>query len=561
MFTTQKLKSLCPLALSLSLSLCLLSGCGPDQDTPMAKSSGQVRATSATKLSSYAAARAADQVSFGATPALVAELQQTGLEAWIDAQLAMPVTETQAPSWVIDFDTKNPAAESRAGAFPLEDFFRRALTAPDQLRQRVAWSLFEFIPASTGRPYGHVEYHNLLLRKAFGNYGDLLHDVTIHPMMGFFLNNELNRPNSPECLGCSPNENYARELLQLFSVGVVQLNADGSTQRDAQGKALETYTQRDVEELARALTGWRNKPSAAKLPEGNWANFAYPMVPETLAFLHDRGAKTVMGSPIAADQGAEQELHSVIALLMKHQNIAPFVSLRLIQHLVTSDPTPGYIGRVAAVFRDNGKGVAGDLKAVVRAVLLDPEARRGDQPGVDSTTFGKLREPVQWYSAVLRGLNCKSAPRSEYQGNANTIAPQNQNPDNPPSVFSFFQATDRAPGSNLLAPEQKLLNTVELTSRMGNLHWVFVNTSNTASASNSANLGCELDALGKAFDTSPQAFLDLISARWFRGAMPPTLRSNLQALMIGDKNWQTPQEGALTLLQYALSSPYFGVIK
>lgn len=534
----------------------LLLGCGDTSTDAASASAGQVApASTATKLSFYAASRIAEQVSFGATPALVSDLSSNGLAAWIDAQMALPLVLIQSPSWVIDFDRNIPLTERRAKEFAIVDFWRRALVAPDQLRARVAWSLFQFVPVNDDPPYGKNENTNLLLRHAFGNYGDFLLELSVNPQMGQYLNNNENRPTSTQCPSCSPNENYARELLQLFSVGVVQLNPDGSVVRDAQGKPKETYSQKDVAELARALTGWTFAASATPLPSTNFVNAGKLMEPERWEPLHDRGAKTILGVSFDAGVSAPDELKKVVSVLMQHPNIAPFVSLRLIQHLVTSNPSPQYLGRVAAVFRNNGQGIAGDMKSVIRAILLDPEARKGDQPGVDSPRFGKIREPVLWFTANLRGLGCKEPLHSQW----GPVSPANQNPSAPPSVFSFYQATDRAPGSNLLAPEQKLLSTTELTDRLGSLNWNLIDPNNTSSAANRAN--CDVASFARAFSESPKAFIDLVSNRWFRGSMPPTLRSNLQALMQGEKSWNTPEEGAIILMQFALSSPYFGVMK
>ncbi len=559
--------------LALAASVALLGACGGGRgDAPAtaataatsatavaaaeaSPSAGQVKPVAAVKMSSYAAARATDQVSFGATPVLVAELQQQGLPAWIEGQLALPVSQIAPPSWVTDFATPDPAAEKRANLFNADEFWRRALTTPDQLRYRVAWSLLEFIPVSMGQSYMRIDHHNLLLRYAFGNYGDFLRELSIHPSMGWYLNNNINRPTTTQCPQCTPNENYARELMQLFTLGVVQLNPDGSTVRDAQGKAKETYTQKDVEELARALTGWRFAISATPLPGSNFTNAGKLMVPEAQASQHDRGAKTILGTAFAAGNDATQDLDAVIVMLMKHPNIAPFVSLRLIQHLVTSNPTPQYIARVAAVFRNNGQGVAGDMKALIRAVLQDAEARRGDQPGSDTPAFGKLREPVLWLTAAQRGLGCKEAL---HYPDGNPVAPGSQNPTSPPSIFSFYQAGDRAPGSNLLAPEQKLLTTDELTNRLGTLTYLLVDPNRNIT--NTTQSGCDVATLGQAFSRSPKDLIDLISARWFRGAMPPTLRSNLTGLAVS-QTWDSPDRAAMVLLQFALSTPYFGVIK
>ena len=268
-----------------------LTACGPVPFSSAFDSSGQVKTVISKPMTSYAAARAAEQVSFGPNTALVAELSYIGLESWLETQLSMAPTQTVAPNWVIDYNVNNDAESSKAGGYPPEQFWIRALSAPDQLRQRVVWAVFQYIPVAMARAYGHVEYHNMLARQVFGNYADLLRAVTVNPMMGFFLNNDQNRPVSPQCLGCTPNENFARELMQLFTLGVVKLNLDGSVQRQINGKPIETYTQKDVEELARALTGWQMsyKPG---LPSGNDLNYSVNMVPESAAFLHDSGSKT-----------------------------------------------------------------------------------------------------------------------------------------------------------------------------------------------------------------------------------------------------------------------------
>ena len=559
------------LASALSIAVVILTACGggrdegsvatapaatapaaPAADTVLSASAGQVKPVPVVKMTAYAAARAADQVSFGATPSLVSALSQNGLAAWVEAQLASPITKVSVPPWVIDYNRDDAVASRRAYRFGPESFFGLTLTAPDQLRQRVSWALLQFVPVN-GKvdPYAMAEHFNLLQRHAFGNYGAFLRELSVHPAMGKFLDNIDNRPLSAQCANCSPNENYARELMQLFSLGVVKLNADGTTQRDAQGKVIESYSQKDVEELARVLTGWRIAPSATPLPGTNYLNAGQLMVPDTSAAAHDRGAKTVLGTAFAAGREAPQELDAAIAMLMAHQNIAPFVSLRMIQHLVTSNPTPQYVGRVAAVFRNNGQGVVGDMKAVVRAVLLDPEARLGDQPGADTSRFGKLREPLLFYTASLRGLGCT---QPLMWGDGGLLSPPGQAPFQPASVFSYYLPTDRAPGSNLLAPEQKLLITDELTQRLGRLTWTLVDGKNNAAS------GCDVATLGQAFAQSPKALIDLVSTRWFRGAMPPTLRSNLTSLATS-QNWDSPDKAAFVLLQFALSTPYFGVIK
>jgi uncharacterized protein (DUF1800 family) len=329
--------------------------------------------------------------------------------------------------------------------------------------------------------------------------------------------------------------------MQLFTLGVVKLNLDGSLQRDAAGKPVETYSQKDVEELARALTGWRM--------EGNYERTDYrrydrELVPDPWRAAHDRGAKTVLGRAFPAGVEARQELDTIVSLLMAHQNIAPFVSVRLIQHLVTSDPSPAYVARVATVFRST----SGDMKSVIKAILLDPEARRGDQIGSEGTQFGKMREPVLWYTGLLRGLSCKRALK---WSDVETITTSSQRPFDATSVFSYYLPTDRAPGSNLLAPEQRLLTAEELSWRLGG---------GLAEAVKRVGADCDASPFGRAFSASPAAFADLVNERFFRGAMPATLRQTL--IDLAPTTWgDTPDQKAISLLLFALSTPYYGVIR
>jgi uncharacterized protein (DUF1800 family) len=549
------------------ICLLLASGCGKSTDSDSAPgaqekgvlsaSAGQVAVTPAgSLLTPYAAARVADQVSFGATPALTAELSKKGLEAWISDQYALPVSLITAPEWVVNFDENDRVAFEKASGHLEGSYYDLLLSAPDQLRLRVSWALFSFIPVNGKvKTYGVLEHVNLLQRHAFGNYRAFLRELSIHPAMGFFLDNVQNRATSPECPNCAANENYARELLQLFSLGVVMLNPDGTIVRDAKGKPIETYDQEDVEALAKALTGWRSAPSSMPLPITNFLNAGHLMVPDSWRAAHDWNAKTVMGVSFPAGRDASKELDAVVDLLMNHQNIAPFVSLRLIQHLVTSDPSPAYVARVSGVFRNNGSGAAGDMKAVIRAVLLDPEARKSDtNDGKASAQIGKFREPLHWYTAAARGLNCKRAMRDP---NGRIVHPTEQNALNPSTVFGFYLPTDRAPGSNLLAPEQKLVNTSELSSRFGG--WPIGLLDNSSNGNNDS--GCQIDELARVLERSPKEFVDSLNTLYFRGVMPPLLRASILDLAAGQTTWGNPRSKAVRLLQYALSSPAFGVMK
>ena len=526
------------------------------QATPPSASTGQVGAGKAYKVSYYAAARFAEQATFGPTPALIEELRSKGFAQWIDEQFVLALNP-MSPGPLEDFSVSQVPRDW--WWYPHSEWMSKVLVAPDQLRLRLVWSLSQFVVAVNGE-LAMVHWVNLLYRSAFGTYRDMLRDVTVNPTMGVFLNNNQNRPKSAECPHCAPNENYARELMQLFTIGVLKLSDDGTPVRDAQGRYIETYTQRDVEELSRVLTGWTFDPNPPNRPSRNWANWAKPMVPSTWPPERDSGSKVVLGRVFPAGQTAYKDLDDAVDLLVNHPNAAPFVSIRLIQNLVKSDPSPAYIARVAQVFRNNGAGVVGDLKAVVKAILLDPEARRGDDPAERGRTDGKFREPFLHHTAFARGIGCqrnfKNADGSNWAGDAS------QPPFTPPSVFGFYSPTDRAPGSNLLAPEQKLVTSREISHRFGapsNFRWTSpgVYTSNRYLAA-----GCDIAELSTALAKSPRGFIDLVSLRYFRGAMPPTLRSYLEQLIREmSANYRDLDQLAVVMLGFALASPYYGVIK
>lgn len=534
------------LAAFVLLALTACSRSGGDLSEKLNASSGQVKPVVAGSVSHYAAARFAEQASFGATPALVAEIERKGFSKWIEDQFALPLSLIDAAP-ISNYDSQVSELGVAAYKFAHVQLYASMLAAPDQLRRRMSWSLSQFITTATNKiePYGSLAYSNLLQRQAFSNFGELIRAVTVNPVMGRYLDNLDNRPTTAQCTWCAPNENYARELMQLFTLGVMKLNLDGTVQRDAAGRPAESYSQKDVEELARALTGWAVSGSYNRT---DFHRYDGELTPDSWAPAHDRGAKSVLGRPFPANVEAAQELDAVVALLMAHQNIAPFVSLRLIQHFVTSAPTPAYVARVATVFRNNGQGVAGDMKAVLKAILLDSEARRGDQLGTDSAAFGKMREPVLWYTGVLRGLACTTPLLWDAEGWTMTSA--QQMPFDPISVFSFYAPTDRAPGSNLLAPEQRLLNAEELSFRLGNFF--------DGVRRNGVN--CDAGPFVRAFSNSPTAFVDLVSERYFRGTMPAVLRQNLLDLAPTTYG-QSADEKAISLLQYALSTPYYGVIR
>lgn len=482
----------------------LIAACGGTQDErgPATQNSqGQIEARPQGQVSTFAAARFAEQASFGPTPALVDEIRRLGYEAWIERQFALPASQMDATPLETYPD---PVPDEHWKLFK-RMFPDLAVGAPDQLRLRVTWALSQFVVASSakGHPVGSIYWTNLLQREGLGRFDELLVHVSRNPHMGQYLDNHQNRPKSAECPHCAPNENYARELMQLFTLGVNKLGPDGTAMRDARGRLLETYSQKDVEELARVLTGWQMNPDPPGRRSRNWGNWAKSMVPSTWPPERDSGSKTVLGHVFPAGQSQEKDLRDAVELLTDHPNHAPFIALRMIQHLVKSDPTSAYVGRVAAVYRDNGQRMRGDMRAVVKAVLLDAEARAGDNPAQARRDDGKFRESFLYATAAWRGMGCTRIPATNWN---DVSHPFGQRPFAAESVFSFYAPTDRAPGSNLLAPEQKLLNASDIRDRIGMPEWpsLWNNATRTRSYPQFAPAGCEFDAWRDTFARSPR---------------------------------------------------------
>lgn len=534
----------------------LLAACGPGDGsnstsaTAGAQSNlaGQVRpaAPPPPQVSFHAASRFLDQAAFGPTPAAVADLQSRGLAGWVDAQIALPASKMRPPTFVIDFDLNSPTQGPRAFGWLQSTYQDLSVAGEDQLRLRVNLALSNFLVVSTGKiqPYGGSEYFNLLQDRAFGKYGDLLKAISLSPAMGFFLDNNTNTRTSL-------NENYARELMQLFSVGLVQLELDGTIKRGPDGKPLETYTQADVIDATRALTGWQFAWEPG-LPGSNWANYGKPMVPGCCN-AHDDGGKRVMGRFIGAGQTIQEDLDTLIRILMEHPNTAPFVSLRLIQNLTTSNPSPQYLRRVATVFRDT----QGDLAQTVRAILLDPEARAGDVPGATPRTWGRLRDPYLSHVSLQRALGCQRAVRNS-EG-FHPIGPGRHQPLGAPSVFNFFPPDHKVPGTGLLAPEQAMLTSDEMSRRLGGYHWV-LQTQGQGAQFDLA--GCDIGAFTSALAMSDAKVIDLMGERMLRGAMPPALRQGmLKAFDSSPWVREDPRRLVGAYIELVQGAPAWGVVK
>ena len=479
----------------------------------------------------------------GPTPASVVEVQKLGIEGWIDQQLALRPSVLNAPNYVIDYDNNNKAASDLAWNWSSQRLYDLPIAAPDQLRLRMTWALYNFIVfGQMGFALDKIEYFNGLQTNTAGTFKDLMRAVTLHAAMGSFLNNNQNIANSP-------NENYARELMQLFTVGLVKLGPDGSILRDANGKPLETYTQADVINATKALSGWEFS-WVKDLPRTNGINLKVPMRPRSNKASHDSTQKVVLGVTIPAGQTIEQDLDSLLNILTTHPNTAPFVSRRLIQSLVTSDPSPEYMTRVSKVFKDSG----GNFAKVMKAILTDPEARAGDDPTQQIARVGKIKEPFLHFTNVMRGLGCTSFVMSK-QGNGQILQAWTQNIYAAPNVFGYFAPNYKAPESLTPAPEQKLLKADEIRRRVGGVAYEL------QVPSNFTNAGCEIDLFVKAAEKSDEALIALISERFFKGAMPATLRLAAKNLLSKELVTETSTQKFGKLLDILLTTPTYGVVK
>ncbi len=378
------------------------------------------------------------------------------MQAFLNEQFAAPVSTYPAPASTDDMTVVQ------------KRFFTNALTGQDQLRQRVAWGLSQIMVASAvkvNNPSAFVLWQNMFQNDAFGNFSTLLTDVTLSPVMGNYLdmvNND--KPSN----GVDPNENYAREVLQLFTIGLEQLNPDGTRQLDGSGNPIPTYTQDTIVGFAHTFTGWTypTKPGATaqfRNPE----YYGGPMIP--FDSHHDSTSTKLLlnGVTLPAGGTTQADLTAALQNIFNHPNVGPFISKQLIERLVTSNPSPDYVGRVAAVFADNGSGVRGDLKAVVTAILLDPEARRGDDPTQAQPSDGKLKEPVLFITNLLRAMNAVSDGASL----ADQASNMKQPPFFSPTVFNFYHPDHVIQGSTLVGPEFEIFNTSTTIARAN-----FVNT-------------------------------------------------------------------------------------
>ncbi|MDX2321894.1 MAG: DUF1800 domain-containing protein [Moritella sp.] len=526
-----------------------------------------------------AAAKLLYQGSFGPTPETLRSAQQVTRQQWIAAQMQLspswhyPLTTQYcdvlkaAPANAVDSadkaSTNNKKPNNARTCLKAQEsvWLEHALTAQDQLRQRVAFALSQILVVSSQEPplakYGDglAWYYDLLVKHSFGNYRELLQDVTLSPAMGIYLSMQGNRKANLN-KNSFPDENYAREVMQLFSIGLYQLDISGQAILDKQGNKIPSYQQADVENLARVFTGWdlvENKRY------GHRRSGRYDTFMELSPKQHDYNEKTLFGQTFKAGVKADKELSASLDLLFNHPNVGPFISRQLIQRLVSSNPSPEYIKRIATVFNDNGDGIRGDLGAVVEAILLDNDAQ-----GTITAPALKLKEPLVNYVGFLRAFS--ATPKSEHYHLRQLNATFGQGAMRADSVFNFYQpdfkpnyepfeALNNLAADNVdnelpsVVPVNQQMTTVAPESQImvdpliiKQLSLMFKQT-----MSNKASLKLDFTAPLALADNSID-MLDYLDQLLLAGKMTPAFKAQLQSHLINIKGQKRQLQEAIYLI-------------
>jgi len=484
-------------------------------------------------VSEAAAVRFLEQATFGPSPADITHLQAIGFDAWLAEQFAMSPIYLPNATEKTSFDTVQA------------HFFHNALTAHDQLRQRVAFALGQVMVVSQVKlqdSVAIVNYHHVLMADAFTTYRQLIDDVTLSPSMGTYLDMANNVKADPVA-GTNPNENYGREVLQLFSVGLVKLNADGTPMLDNGGNPIPTYSQETVEGYAHVFTGWTYPAKKKNTTDLNGPYYVGRMLPRDQ--YHDTGTKGLLNG-VTVSLGTAPELEFAMDTIAAHPNVGPFIGTRLIQALVKSNPSPAYVQRVSTAFADNGQGVRGDMKALIRAVLLDPEARAGDTQAA-STADGKLREPVVYMTRLLRAFTARgSGAGLQWYAQA-----MRQDPFDSPSVFNFYPPSYKPQGYALFGPEFKLVNSPSLAAR---LNFAYDLANGGLPGKPVLNFTALISAAGNDTD-----LISALDAALLHGTMPANLKSAIAGALpsaAGDN-----KQRAMLALYIVAASPAFNIQK
>jgi uncharacterized protein (DUF1800 family) len=518
-----------------------------------------------------------EQATFGPTFDSELHLRRVGILHWLEEQTApkydasgnqrystfpypsLPLSPTNIPVGC------NAACQrDNYTMYKLQNWmYQEALYSDDQqLRRRVSWALSQILVVSgrdTQQPSYMLPYLQILDKNAFGNFRDLLGEITLNPAMGNYL-------DMVRSTNASPNENYAREILQLFTVGLNMLKRDGTPRLDQNGNRIPTYDQNTINNFTKVFTGWHlcNNGCSGSVP--GLLNFIDPMVVDES--LHDTTQKTLLNYPgtiptVPAGLTASQDLALALDNIFYHPNVAPFISRALIQQLVTSNPTPAYVERVATVFENNGHGERGDMRAVVMAILLDPEARGDVKTDPD---YGKLREPVLYVTAILRAFDAKSANRSTLSDGVINGVTQGLDQDvfNPPTVFSYYPPDYLVPSSNVMGPEYAILTTGTALKRpnfanqmifaIAGTGGIPINAANNIPSGTSITMD-RMQALAAADPTGGQ-LADMLNRLMLHGSMSQVMRNSIMQAVQAVAPANTLKRAQTAVYLVATSSQY-----
>ncbi len=535
---------------------------------------GAVNVCTVTKtalVSAQVGSRFLNQATFGPKMAEIDAVSASGLDAWLDSQFSKPQT-LHLPPVTAYLNTLAPDAQRGQTAFQWS-LWKNFSSGDDALRQRVAFALSEIFVISLNSnlsfsyPRGPAQYLDTLGLHAFGNYRNLLEAVTYSPMMGLYLTHLRNQKENATT-GTVPDENYAREVMQLMSIGLYQLNPDGTQKRDAAGKLIETYSNADVSGMAKVMTGlsWAGPDTSNnRFSGGGLSTEPDREIKPMQAYdqYHSTAQKQFLGVTIPAQTVAATNNDVRIALdtLFNHPNVGPFFGKQLIQKLVSSNPSEQYVSRVAAVFNNNGSGVRGDMKAVIRAVLLDVEAR-----GVATATSGKLREPAVRFVQWMRAFNAISRDGRFLLGTTSDPSTQlAQMPMYAPSVFNFFRPGYIPPNSKvgavgLVSPEAQITNETSVAGYLNYMRGVItsgIGTTTNGVRDIQADYSAEL-----ALAANPDALIDRVSllliGKDLSAAARATIRAAIASVNIGTTTAATDQRNRVNLAIFlVMSSPEY----
>ncbi len=536
-------------ALAPMIALAACSGGGGTSPTP---SPAPTPAPTSAAITKVQASRFLAQATMGTTDAMIADVQAKSFDGWLSAQFALPRATTHWDWLVAQGYSASTYINSEAGFDPT--MWRQLIVEPDQLRQRVGFALSEIMVVGIAginlnwKQFAAAGYVDVLLDNAVGNFRTLLDAITTNAAMASYLTFLGNR-KANAATGAVPDENYARELMQLFTLGLYQLNMDGTNKLSA-GNPLETYAQADVSGLARIFTGLSLANSTSTTPD----RYRLPLVMN--ASLNETGSSSFLGASVSG--GGMAAIKTALDTIFAHPNVPPFFARQLIQKLVTSNPSPAYVSRVSAIFADNGSGTRGDMKAVIRAVLLDSEAR--NDTALTSSSAGKLREPIARVTGWARAFGAASPSNAWAFGDTSSSSTRlAESPGRSSSVFNFFRPGYSPPNTaissaGLVAPEFQITNELSVVA--------YINYLQTLIASGAGDTKADYGVIATLASDS-QALIDqvnlLVASGQLSTATVAAIKAAIDSISLTASNGPGNRVGTAILL--TMASPDYLTLK